>query len=91
MSLSVTIENKNEIFAKYGKSAQDTGSTRGQIALFTARIKHLTDHLKSNKHDFVTQRSLIRMVGQRRSLLNYLKRKDIEAYRALIIELGLRK
>jgi len=91
MSLSVTIENKNEIFTKYGKSAQDTGSTRGQIALFTARIKHLTDHLKSNKHDFVTQRSLIRMVGQRRSLLNYLKRKDIEAYRALLAELGLRK
>lgn len=91
MSLSVTIEEKNEIFAKYGKSAQDTGSTKGQIALFTARIKHLTDHLKSNKQDFVTQRSLIRMVGQRRSLLNYLKSKDIEAYRALIAELGLRK
>ena len=91
MSLSVTLEKKNEIFAKYGKSAQDTGSTKGQIALFTARIKHLTDHLKGNKHDFVTQRSLIRMVGQRRSLLNYLKSKDIEAYRSLIVDLGLRK
>jgi small subunit ribosomal protein S15 len=91
MSLSVTLEKKNEIFAKYGKSAQDTGSTKGQIALFTARIKHLTDHLKANKHDFVTQRSLIRMVGQRRSLLNYLKSKDIESYRLLIAELGLRK
>ena len=54
MSLSVTLEKKNEIFAKYGKSAKDTGSTKGQIALFTARIKHLTDHLKTNKHDFVT-------------------------------------
>ncbi len=91
MSLSVTLEKKNEIFAKYGKSAQDTGSTKGQIALFTARIKHLTDHLKGNKHDFVTQRSLIRMVGQRRSLLNYLKSKNIEAYRSLIVDLGLRK
>jgi len=91
MSLSVTLEKKNEIFAKYGKSAKDTGSTKGQIALFTARIKHLTDHLKSNKHDFVTQRSLIRMVGQRRSLLNYLKSKNIGDYRNLIAELGLRK
>lgn len=91
MSLSVTTEIKNEIFAKYGKNAQDTGTTEGQVALFTARIKHLTDHLKANKHDYVTQRSLIAMVGKRRSLLTYLKAKDILKYRELIAELGLRK
>lgn len=91
MSLIVTAEKKNEIFAKYGKSAQDTGTTEGQIALFTARIQHLTDHLKSNKKDFVTQRSLLTLVGKRRSLLNYLKAKDIVKYRSLIAELGLRK
>lgn len=91
MSLSVTIEKKNEIFTKYGKDAKDTGSTQGQIALFTSRIAHLTDHLKTNKKDFVTQRSLLKMVGKRRSLLNYLKAKDIETYRKLIAELGLRK
>lgn len=91
MSLAVTADKKKEIFTKYGKDAKDTGSTQGQIALFTARITHLTDHLKSNKKDFVTKRSLIKAVGQRRSLLNYLKAKDIEKYRSLIVELGLRK
>ncbi|MFL2582387.1 MAG: 30S ribosomal protein S15 [Flavobacteriales bacterium] len=91
MSLTVTAEKKKEIFAKFGKSENDTGSTEGQIALFTARITHLTDHLKENKKDFVSKRSLIRAVGKRRSLLDYLKAKDIEKYRALISELGLRK
>lgn len=87
----VNAEQKNEIFAKYGKGAQDTGSTEGQVALFTARIKHLTEHLKQNKKDYVTQRSLLKMVGKRRSLLDYLKNKDIEGYRKLIADLGLRK
>lgn len=91
MSLSVTQEKKKEIFAKFGKSEKDTGSTEGQVALFTARISHLTDHLKRNKKDHVTKRSLIKAVGKRRSLLDYLKAKDIEKYRALIAELGLRK
>jgi small subunit ribosomal protein S15 len=87
----ITTEDKKAIFKKYGKSETDTGSTEGQIALFTTRISHLTDHLKSNKKDFVTKRSLQKMVGQRRSLLNYLKNKDIEKYRELIKDLGLRK
>jgi small subunit ribosomal protein S15 len=91
MSLTVTANKKKEIFTKYGKSENDTGSTEGQIALFTAKITHLTDHLKSNKKDFVTKRSLIMAVGKRRSLLDYLKSKDIEKYRSLIAELGLRK
>ena len=82
---------KEEIFQKYGKSAQDTGSAEGQIALFTFRIKHLTEHLKQNKKDLTTQRSLVRLVGKRRRLLNYLIKKDIERYRAIIKELNLRK
>ncbi len=84
-------EKKKEIFSKHGKSAQDTGSPESQVALFTYRIKHLTEHLKKNKKDFATERSLILMVGKRRKLLDYLKRKDIERYRNLIKELGLRK
>jgi len=87
----LTTETKKEIFQKYGKTEQDTGSAEGQIALFTFRIKHLTDHLKYNKRDLFTQRSLIRLVGKRRRLLEYLKDKDIERYRAIIKELGLRK
>lgn len=87
----LTTEKKQEIFSKYGKSAQDTGSTEGQIALFTFRINHLTGHLKQNRKDFNTERSLVKLVGKRRSLLDYLKRKDIEKYRSLIKELGIRK
>ncbi len=87
----LTAEVKREIFKKHGKSADDTGSTEGQIALFTHRIAHLTDHLKANKKDFGTQRSLIKMVGKRRSLLNYLMKNDIERYRSIIKTLGLRK
>ena len=87
----LTAEKKREIFEKYGSSAMDTGSAEGQIALFTYRIKHLTDHLKKNKKDLFTQRSLIRLVGKRRKLLDYLKEKDIERYRAIIKQLGLRK
>lgn len=84
-------EVKEGIFSKHGKSATDTGSPEGQIALFSHRIQHLSDHLKSNKKDFNTERSLVRLVGKRRNLLDYLKAKDIERYRAIIKELGLRK
>ncbi len=87
----LTSEVKQDIFKKHGKSATDTGSTEGQIALFTHRIAHLTGHLKANKHDYTTQKSLIRLVGKRRSLLNYLKKKDIERYRAIVKALNLRK
>ena len=82
---------KQEIFAKHGGSATNTGSTEGQVALFTFRIAHLTEHLKKNRKDYGTQRALQLLVGKRRSLLDYLKRKDIEKYRALIKELGLRR
>ena len=87
----LTPEKKTELFAKHGKSATDTGSAEGQIALFTYRINHLTEHLKQNKKDHSTRRSLIKLVGKRRSLLDYLKRKDIERYRAILKELNLRK
>jgi len=87
----LSTEKKAEIFTKYGKNDHDTGSAEGQIALFTFRIKHLTEHMKENKKDLFTQRSLIRLVGKRRKLLDYLKAKDIERYRAIIKELGLRK
>lgn len=87
----LTTEKKQELFAKYGKSASNTGSAEGQIALFTFRINHLTEHLKENKKDHSTRRALIKLVGKRRSLLDYLKSKDIERYRAIIKELNLRK
>jgi small subunit ribosomal protein S15 len=82
---------KEEIFGKYGKSTADTGSAECQIALFTFRINHLTNHLKINKKDFNTERSLKRLVGKRRRLLDYLIRIDIERYRKIIKELGIRK
>lgn len=87
----LTTEKKQEIFAQFGKSATDTGTTEGQIALFTHRINHLSEHLKRNPKDFNTERSLIRLVGKRRSLLDYLNKKDIEKYRSLIKELNIRK
>ena len=87
----LTKEKKQEIFKKHGKSESNTGSTEGQIALFTFRINHLTEHLKINRKDFNTERSLVRLVGKRRSLLDYLKASDITRYRAIIKELGLRK
>lgn len=87
----LTTEKKQELFAKYGKSQTDTGSAEGQIAMFTFRINHLTEHLRQNKKDHSTRRSLILLVGKRRSLLNYLIKKDIERYRAIIKELNLRK
>ncbi|MBP3776294.1 MAG: 30S ribosomal protein S15 [Prevotella sp.] len=82
---------KKEIFEKYGKSVTDTGSAESQIALFTFRIKHLTEHLKQNHKDFGTARSLTKLVGRRRKLLKYLYNKDVNRYRSLIKELGLRK
>ena len=87
----LTSEKKAEIFAKHWKSAQDTGSAEGQIALFTFRINHLSGHLKNNHKDFNTERSLVKLVGKRKRLLDYLKKKDIARYRAIIAELGLRK
>lgn len=87
----LTTDKKKEFFAQHGKGETDTGSSEGQIALFTFRIAHLTGHLKNNKKDFNTQRSLIRLVGKRRKLLDYLKDNDIERYRSIIKELGLRK
>jgi small subunit ribosomal protein S15 len=87
----LNIEKKKEIFAKHGGVDTNTGSTEGQVALFTYRIAHLTEHLKKNRKDYGTQRSLQLLVGKRRSLLDYLKRKDIEKYRALVKEVGLRR
>ncbi|MGB3773645.1 MAG: 30S ribosomal protein S15 [Leeuwenhoekiella sp.] len=84
-------EKKEEIFEKYGNSKTDTGSPEGQIALFTHRINHLTEHLKKNRKDFNTERSLVRLVGKRRSLLDYLTKKDVLRYRAIVKELNLRK
>ncbi len=87
----LTQEVKAGIFKQYGGSETNTGSTEGQVALFTHRINHLTGHLRNNPKDFNTERSLVKLVGQRRSLLDYLKRKDIEKYRTLIKELNIRK
>jgi len=89
--MSLSTEEKKEIFKTYGKSDTDSGTSEAQIALFTTRINHLTDHLKRNKKDFATQRSLIAMVGKRRKLLNYLKDNDIERYRAIIKKLKIRR
>jgi len=87
----LTKEVKKDIFKKYGGNENNTGSTEGQIALFTHRINHLTGHLKRNHKDFNTERSLVMLVGKRRSLLDYLKKKDIQKYRELIVELNIRK
>jgi small subunit ribosomal protein S15 len=87
----LTSEIKQDIFKKHGKSEKDTGSAEGQIAIFTTRINHLTSHLKKNQKDFNTERSLINLVGKRKSLLNYLKNKEIGRYRAILKELNLRK
>jgi small subunit ribosomal protein S15 len=84
-------EAKEELFTKHGKGKNDTGSAEGQIALFTHRINHLTGHLKNNRKDYNTERSLVMLVGKRRSLLDYLTKKDVLRYRAIIKELGLRK
>jgi len=87
----LTKNKKLEIFTQYGKSAQDTGSVEGQVALFTYRISHLTAHLQTHKKDHGTERALVSLVGKRRRLLDYLKERDIERYRNLIKDLELRK
>ena len=87
----MNITSKEEIFKKFGTNEKDSGSVFSQVALFTTRIEHLTDHLKNNKKDYSTQRSLQLMVGKRRKLLDYLKNKDIVKYRELVKDLGLRK
>ena len=87
----ITKEKKAAIIAEYGKNPQDTGSTQVQVAILTARINELTEHLKIHKKDHHSRRGLLMMVGQRRGLLEYLKKTDITEYRALIEKLGLRK
>lgn len=87
----LTSEVKKEIFKQHGGAETNTGSSEGQIALFTHRINHLTEHLKNNRKDFNTQRSLIGLVSKRRRLLDYLKNNEIERYRAIIKTLGIRK
>jgi small subunit ribosomal protein S15 len=89
--MSLTAERKQELIAKFGENAQDTGNTRVQVALLTERINGLTEHLRSNKKDHHSRRGLLMLVGQRRRLLNYLQKRDLEGYRALIRELGLRR
>ncbi len=86
-------EKKEELFENHGRSKAktDTGSAEAQVALFTFRISHLTNHLKTNKKDYSSQQGLLKLVGKRRKLLNYLKQKDIERYRAIIADLKLRK
>ncbi len=88
---ALTSERKREIAAKFGAGEQDTGSTKVQIALLTERINHLTEHLREQKHDHHSRRGLLMLVGKRRRFLDYLQRTDLEGYRALIKELGLRK
>ena len=89
--MSITAEDKKEVFKKFGGSETNTGSTEGQIAMLTKRINDLTEHLKDNQKDHASRRGLLKMVGKRRRLLNYLMKKDIEKYRELIKELGIRK
>jgi len=89
--MNITPEVKKQAFKTYGKSEFDTGSTEAQIALFTQKIQHLTEHLKVFKKDLATERSLVMMVGKRRRLLDYLKKTDIERYRAIIKKLKIRK
>ena len=87
----ISKEKKAEIIAAYGRTAEDTGSPEVQIALLTERIRELTDHLKDHPKDRHSRRGLLKMVGQRRGMLDYLKRNDIDGYRALIERLGIRK
>jgi small subunit ribosomal protein S15 len=88
---TLTAERKQEIIAQFGDNAQDTGNTRVQVALLTQRINDLTEHLRAHKKDHHSRRGLLMLVGQRRRLLNYLEKHNLEGYRALIKELGLRK
>ena len=87
----ISKEKKAEIIANYGRKAGDTGSPEVQIAILTKRINDLTEHLKTHKKDHHSRRGLLKMVGQRRNLLNYVMKKDIERYRSIIARLGIRK
>ena len=89
--MSITAERKAELVAEYGLKAGDTGSPEVQVAILTERIKNLTDHMKEHKHDFHSRRGLLIMVGQRRRLLDYVKRKEEGRYQSLIERLGLRR
>jgi small subunit ribosomal protein S15 len=89
--VALTKEAKQEIIAKHGRSEADTGSPQVQIAMLTQRINELTEHLRSHKHDHYSRRGLLKLVGRRRRFLNYLQKHDLEGYRALIKELGLRR
>jgi small subunit ribosomal protein S15 len=89
--MTLTTDQKREVVQQFGKSAEDTGSPEVQIALLTRRINHLTEHLREHKGDHHSRRGLLMLVGQRRRLLNYLQRKDLDRYRGLIQELGLRR
>ena len=89
--MTLTADQKLEVVKQFGKSEGDTGSPEVQIALLTRRINHLTEHLREHKHDHHSRRGLLMLVGQRRRMLNYLEKSDLEGYRALIKELGLRK
>jgi small subunit ribosomal protein S15 len=88
---TLTKDEKTQIIAEYARAEGDTGSAEVQIAVLTKRISDLTEHLKTHKHDHASRRGLLKMVGRRRRLLDYLKREDIERYRALIARLGLRR
>jgi small subunit ribosomal protein S15 len=89
--MSLTTEAKRDIVTKFGKSENDTGSTEVQVALLTARINHLTEHLREHTKDHHSRRGLLMLVGQRRRLLKYMQKSDLEGYRSLIRELGLRR
>jgi small subunit ribosomal protein S15 len=89
--MSLTQERKRELIAQFGENENDTGNTRVQVALLTARINELTEHLRTHKKDHHSRRGLLMLVGQRRRLLGYLQRENLEGYRALIRELGLRR
>ena len=87
----ITKENKEKAIALTQVSKNDVGSPQAQVSILTARIKEVTEHLKSNKHDFMARRGLMQMVGRRKKLLKYLERKDFEAYKVVVAKLGLRK
>jgi small subunit ribosomal protein S15 len=89
--MTLTKEAKQEIIKKYGRDESDTGSTQVQIAMLTQRINELTEHLRTHRHDFYSRRGLLKLVGRRRRFLNYLQKHDLEGYRTLIKELGIRR
>jgi small subunit ribosomal protein S15 len=89
--MTMTVEEKSEIVRKFGKDENDTGATEVQVALLTQRINHLTEHLREHKHDHHSRRGLLMLVGRRRRFLRYLQRNDLESYRSLVRELGLRR